>query len=129
MTEAEEILTMIENVSTEMIGMRTANNDINARLNEIDTRVRLYVHQISGFKTIAGLAPQYTCSRDALKRIRPEGWDWLIDFHYGTPFVRMGKKFPKDHANAEVLTPALASEELAELHAIIQALEYERTSK
>ncbi|MGD0776074.1 MAG: hypothetical protein ABSC05_24935 [Candidatus Solibacter sp.] len=68
---------------------------------------------------------QFTRSRDALKEIRPKGWNFamlpLSDFTFlcqashGDPNRTDGPE--SDH---------LRTEELAELHAIIQAVAYER---
>jgi hypothetical protein len=66
--------------------------------------------------------PSYSRSRDALKAIRPEGWKFKTEYFAGqfhtVPFLRNPFALP--------YSPLLPSEELAELHAIIQALEYER---
>ncbi len=62
----------------------------------------------------------YTRSRDALKAIRPKGWKRIII-----------QGFPCSGWSVEIYdgagTPNLPTEELAELHAIIQAIEYERS--
>jgi hypothetical protein len=69
---------------------------------------------------------RYTRSRDALKAIRPEGWQFcvtnyddgqaeIITYHAGELVGEIGQKW-------------LPTEELAELHAIIQAIEYERNN-
>jgi len=80
---------------------------------------------------------KYTRSRDALKSIRPEGWIFLTDCvdleeiadgytqrytaHKNDPSVK--------HEWAHtLLSNFLPTEELAELHAIIQAIAYERNS-
>jgi len=76
----------------------------------------------------------YTRSRDALKAIRPKGW-WIRDCERLSDFVagsegrnyyialrcQTENKIKTVHAYA-------ISEELAELQAIIQAIEYERRS-
>lgn len=121
MTEAETILKLIEEVDPK-------DSD---KLDEIDARVWAIAHGISyeeenrlrEYGKLAGQPPKYTRSRDALKSIRPEGWEWDIYFHYGTPYVTFTKMWP-DPIN--IKTPDLPTEELAELHAIIQAIEYER---
>jgi hypothetical protein len=71
---------------------------------------------------------KYTRSRDALKAIRPE--EWYIDLtqrkHWNEAIV--GHRPSNTGSLQEVLTsPRLPTEELAELHAIIQAIEYERS--
>jgi hypothetical protein len=83
-------------------------------------------------------SPQYTESRDALKAIRPEGWYMSLEprficerFDGGMGFFAFAIK----QTGGEVLQEAtfvqrggalLPTEELAELHAIIQAIAYER---
>jgi len=68
-----------------------------------------------------------TRSRDILKGIRPDGW-----------FLSM-EGWPQDepplwrykislHKIGNFISPPLPTEELAELHAIIQAIEYERNN-
>lgn len=78
-------------------------------------------------------AQKYTRSRDALKAIRPDGWLMNEIFEYkevaslGTRHswhVGLIKKFPEEAVESPGLMP---TEELAELHAIIQAIEWERT--
>ena len=72
---------------------------------------------------------QYTRSRDALKSIRPEGWHIFI-YHFTIGFKA---ELSRDRASMKpILTKQikhLPTEELAELHAIIQAREYERLEK
>lgn len=128
MTSAQKILTMIETVSP---------NDM-AKLNEIDLAVDVFLFPKEWGKSVtgrycspsrAGEYPQYTRSRDALKAIRPEGYSFNVFFCY-----RGDKKYflsstghmeKNPHVNP-IHTPDLATEELAELHAIIQAIECER---
>lgn len=80
---------------------------------------RTKVHPNSN-KTTIWHSPKYTRSRDALKAIRPEGWwvtyiredianFWCVKLAYG---------------NYYIVSPSLPTEELAELHAITQAIEY-----
>lgn len=76
------------------------------------------------------LIVRYTRSRDALKAIRPEGWkSWAFFDGY-----KEGAKFraemfsPHDtYPNNTIQTGWLPAEELAELHAIIQAIAYDRS--
>jgi len=86
------------------------------------------------------IVPKYTRSRDALKDIRPEGFKtWVFFDGY-----REGAKYRAEMFTPEMLDEAkknlkqdghiiqtdwLPTEELAELHAIIQAIEYERKRK
>jgi len=69
---------------------------------------------------ICGDFIKYTRSRDALKAIRPEGWvGWIWSCHAENSCkLNNGVKFTN--------SPGLPTEELAELHAIIQAIEWER---
>ena len=70
------------------------------------------------------LAPKYTRSRDELKAIRPERWVVVIK----EIIKRGGWVCSLRHLNTLYLVNnlAAATEELAELHAIIQAIDYER---
>lgn len=126
---AADILKMIETVSP----------DDTAKLDEIDARVDCYkwgydFHDVNSVEgcfvsyfhkgplpedKYGNLSQKYTRSRDALKAIRPEGWWFGICGAYWCDF---GKKLDERKP-----TPELPTEELAELHAIIQAIEYERT--
>lgn len=70
---------------------------------------------------------KYTRSRDALKAIRPDGWQVSITGPYRNEngsyamlnIWEIGEEIQID-------TPTLPTEELAELHAILQAINYER---
>lgn len=122
-----------------------------AKLDEIDARVFCYLegaqfvemvdsrHQsyhwlpeftkrscISGKTYNEALYCKWTRSRDALKAIRPEGWS----LHGG----QIGK-FAEYQASKWTVPPVifyaavdLPTEELAELHAILQAIQYERSN-
>lgn len=72
---------------------------------------------------------QYTRSRDALKTIRPEGW-WFecCKICDGTYMAELhdDRGCIDDDEGITVKAWYLKNEELAELHAIIQAIEYER---
>lgn len=112
-----------------------------AKLDEIDARVacmlcfsgsefvavsdsrNFYSYRMGAAHISVAMAtvPKYTRSRDALKAIRPEG---LYFFARQNPSGR----FYGDDANGDYPSPALPTEELAELHAIIQAIDYERTT-
>ena len=125
---AQEILSLIENVDP-------ADT---AKLDEIDFRVNHYIvaHRIGYEKPYCDAwkqarirnadCPQYTRSRDALKAIRPEGWNLEIKVWgksqarctiWKRPFCDTGIRFSR----------WLPTEELAELHCIIKAIEHERT--
>ena len=76
---------------------------------------------------------RYTRSRDALKAIRPEGWspigygyDKEIGHFAGGWSYSLYKVTPDFKLRTTVNIANQKSEELAELHAIIQAVEYER---
>ena len=70
--------------------------------------------------------PEFSRSRDALKAIRPKGWFFAIR-HEGL-FCASPKWDCKGSSKEKHLYgPFFPTEELAELHAIIQAIEYERT--
>jgi hypothetical protein len=71
---------------------------------------------------------RFTRSRDALKSIRPSGWTFLCDNRSsGTDLTYyppgLLEKYP---SLSEIRTGVLPTEELAELHAIIQAITHER---
>lgn len=72
--------------------------------------------------------PKFSRSRDALKAIRPEGWF----FNIGHNESNSGGLFAcsmYSHTNSPLKnSPDLPTEELAELHAIIQAIEWERNN-
>lgn len=91
---------------------------------------------------IGGRSKRFTRSRDALKAIRPDGWGFRIDTK--VTFVRSDltlcdcsawppKQLEKiisdrdgDSVSNVLESTSLKTEELAELHAIIQAIAYER---
>lgn len=90
---------------------------------------------------------EYTRSRDALKAIRPEGYSWFCLDHKDTTedwecridftpqskplwektWGRLLKKVP--NPLVQVFSPTLPTEELAELHAIIQAIQWSRDNE
>jgi len=127
---AQDILKMIEEVDP----------SDTAKLDEIDARVHhLLVTTRLGsnlpcderwFKARKknGDCPQYTRSRDALKTIRPDGWS--------PSFRAMTHDIERDLYCSELMTQDgwvqskfVPTEELAELHAILQAIAYERSQK
>lgn len=72
---------------------------------------------------------KYTRSRDALKAIRPKGWDYncgrrMGAFDVGENYLAW---FRGEDRSAH--SKPLPTEELAELHAIIQAIAHERGEK
>lgn len=137
---AQEILKLIEEVDP-------ADT---AKLDEIDARTYCFVNggdyerhfrgqffglcsKMWGNHNVETSTPLYTRSRDALKAIRPEGWAVQIQsFDYlDNPQKHwnaiLGKSICHDgHVDGGSLSPDLPTEELAELHAIIQAIDYER---
>jgi len=127
MTEAStKILELIENVSPDNSG----------ELDEIDFCVSEYLgNKDTETERRQGYAwKSYARSRDALKSIRPEGWkfnikyDWVIDRYVCTGCSDYKKPDNINTQYAKVCSPYLENitEELAELHAIIQAKAYER---
>jgi hypothetical protein len=111
--EMKELLKLIENVD---------HTDSDA-LDEIDYRVFKFIHG----RAVPNRAARYTRSRDALKAIRPDGWFFqagILGRGYECFAYRL-KELDQDFFE----TTYLPTEELAELHAIIQAIEYERSNK
>lgn len=70
-------------------------------------------------------AHEYTRSRDALKAIRPDGYALVIGKIWPDYFTIARIFHVKDPVAFE--TKEMKTEELAELHAVIQAIAYERT--
>lgn len=105
-----------------------------AKLDEIDARVACFLENwdYEGAKINSGIScialakhsdKKYTSSRDALKSIRPNGWWFDIEMigSEGVMVTAYNDKTKLDHKDY--------TEELAELHAIIQAIAYEREMK
>ncbi|MBC3540621.1 hypothetical protein ACFSC6_12085 [Rufibacter sediminis] len=134
MTEVKTILNLIE----------TVDPADTAKLDEIDARLWCFVNKwgYSAHKRlimsdrlavkvnnkndwITGI-PEYTRSRDALKAIRPKGYELRI-YNYANddePFVICGMSNEK----FRIATPPLKTEELAELHANIQTIAHDRSN-
>ena len=124
MVEAKEILEMIGNVSPDRLHM----------LDKIDAYVHCYImnvpysdqilHSVKSAKYgYAGIEANYVRSRNGLKGIRPEGWTFSVDAtlpEAGIEFVFHKKGFQP------IVGKSLPTEELAELHAIIQVIEHDR---
>lgn len=73
-------------------------------------------------------APQYTRSRDALKSIRPDGWCFSVIATNPTFRHCISTQIKKDGSFEDCCqSPRLLTEELAELHAIIKVIEWERS--
>jgi len=128
MTDARKILEMIENVAVDDV----------AALDEIDLVVWEYRHKAAypetWFGPVGDMKPLYppkvTRSRDALKAIRPEGYTLRLHYEHrevpeGYCAVIENDSFAFD---SYMDAHPLPTEELAELHAIIQAIEYERNA-
>lgn len=73
-----------------------------------------------------GIIPEYTRSRDALKAIRPDGWEFKFDSDCGNNICAMWRGIDDGVKIKEILSKFLPTEELAEIHAILQAINYER---
>lgn len=131
---AAEILKLIE----------TVDPSDTAKLDEIDARVCIYLRpkkaahlasSIAGFREkgtprptdlelLSGRVEQVTRSRDALKQIRPEG-----DWSYASEGCGQSHWFDMNLNGWSTTQFGLPTEELAELHAIIQSLEWERNNE
>jgi len=107
-----EILKMIE----------TVDPSDTAKLDEIDARVFNYVADFDYTPTIQ-CPYQYTRSRDALKAIRPEGWQLKMNILPDRALYQI-----KHLKSGDLMATELPTEELAELHSIIQAIEHERST-
>jgi hypothetical protein len=149
MTEAEAILKMIESVDP---ADEAKLDEIDARVwcwrsdcdyggGDFDNGSTFKAIPKRGappfFKSIP-LWERYTRSRNALKSIRQEGWRIkAAEYFQGGFCFELSKYFPPpkgvhvlrdgDALKVSPLT-GLPTEELAELHAIIQAIEYERSA-
>lgn len=132
MTEAEKILKMIEGVSPEdEISLRVIEAQVWCWLKgfeygQLNLMGRL-VYRNNGRLKVKNTYPKYTRSRDALKAIRPNGWSLTVVCNCGLP-ASIARMYNEDTFISPVTTPDLPTEELAELHAIIQAIEYERNN-
>jgi hypothetical protein len=114
---AQKILNLIENVDP---------ND-SAALDEIDAKTHMFWMDCQDYPAPSWPSmgkPKYTRSRDALKSIRPDGWAFEISALQDAYVCHLNStniSFRFDIDSAELTT-----EELAELHAIIQAIAHER---
>lgn len=120
---SKEILELIENVDP-------SDTDT---LDEIDGLFWGYYYK-EGCQQSKGGRP--TRSRDALKSIRPEGWQYRLEHDFGSDcflftMTKWGARcVPKKYIDGQWdISKPIKTEELAELHAIIQAIEWERKSK
>jgi len=126
MKDHEIILKMIEE----------ADPSDTAKLDEIDEKTHRFLHGSIRPKIEHRFIVQYTRSRDALKAIRPEGWmiqlshSWSIN-KFRFSMVKFGDTKHEKTINYMGYSSEWChrTEELAELHAIIQAIAYERAQK
>lgn len=124
MITAQKILKMIENVSL---------NDT-AKMDEIDDLVHEYMTGVFPNRDY-NRVKKYTRSRDALKAIRPDVWVLTTSYITGYDHSKINGYHATMRKNGDSLQAlhysdslyAHETEELAELHAIIQAIDYERT--
>lgn len=76
---------------------------------------------------ICGEFYKYTRSRDALKAIRPNGWLPYLTSDYDGTFVFSFVDGNNTRRHFVLHSKKLTKEELAELHAIVQVIAYQRT--
>lgn len=98
-----------------------------AALDEIDAKVQWYI----GITQEPIVLPiSYTRSRDALKAIRPEGWEFDVCNVFGCKDGSYEYTVYNGKHSIESPSPPLGrrfkTEELAELHAIIKAIAHDR---
>lgn len=101
-------------------------------LDNIDTFVHILINDIAGNEKY--IHPrQYTRSRDALKAIRPDGWepsayhpDCIIGCFHDGWYFNLKRLTQFEELRKTAYSMQHKTEELAELHAIIQAIAYER---
>lgn len=120
----KQILELIENVDPE---------DTQA-LDEIDLAVLKYLHgddwkrfttTIEG-RVVAEADSMFCTSRDALKSIRPEGKNSYASIEQDYDWSWSASIENLDRNGGTYHSPQLPTEELAELHAIIQAISHDR---
>lgn len=118
-----EILRMIETVDpSDVGGMEKIDDWVWCFLNGYDFTKALQDHTL--YKAhIRGAIEKYTRSRDALKAIRPEGMQFQITCK--ELYSRLGYCCRISRWSVTWFE----TEELAELHAIIQAIAYERSAQ
>ena len=137
MNEADKILKMIEEVDpsdTDTLDEIDAYAHILACIPAVRDRM-LSTDETIGkwlkYRMKRKDAPQYTRSRDALKTIRPDGYNFDIECST-TPSCPFGDYSWDCTAWKDAIKIAtsnqLPTEELAELHAIIQAIQWERNN-
>ncbi|MCF0055497.1 hypothetical protein [Dyadobacter sp. CY356] len=100
--------------------------EFQARIGVGGNKWRVFVPKENGEMVIWWKPIKYTRSRDALKAIRPDGWIFDINWMSGNAYCSVSKgKFSYDDF-VSFLAEDLLTEELAELHAVIQAIAHER---
>lgn len=115
MTDVETILKMIE----------TVDPADSAKLDEIDRAVYQFVDGSPLGWTVIPREMRYSRSRDALKSIRPRGWNFaILPLSDGTFCCRGSYGDPNRTDGPD--SDNLRSEELAELYVIVQAVAHDR---
>ncbi len=135
----------VEDIIKKMI--ETVDPNDTAKLDEIDARVGFYLGEHKNLQEYYqgkdqnakiehaifwGHITKYTRSRDALKAIRPEGYMWTVECRVNdvsrcqawSNVANHPTFYGRKSANTN---EGLPTEELAELHAILQAIAYERS--
>jgi hypothetical protein len=114
-TDAQPIINLIE----------TLNPANDAEMAGIDAQVWHYVHGNDAVPPLTGY-PRYTRSRDVLKAIRPAGF--LVKIENWEKFTAVyGCFILPDGTLADFDSGQGTTEELAELHVILQGIAYSRT--
>jgi len=84
--------------------------------------------QIHGTEVHSNI-PDFTSSRDALKSVRPKGWNFRTYRYFDGKISYFHCGMDKNTPFSSICANSLPTEELAELHAIIQAIQWERDNK
>lgn len=95
------------------------------KLSDIDGLVHVLIKEIAGPSTYVRYR-EYTRSRDALKAICPEGWKLGISWETSEECTALLYTWNGTDDFISYRGHKLPNAELAELHAIIQAIAYER---
>ncbi len=140
MTEAAKILQMIESVSIDDTDMLDEIDELTVSYLGGKVEERFYGDSLVVREETFGFGfyqpvRKYTRSRDAIKSIRPDGWTFQLytasksgepykykDLRYQCNFNFWDGYIYKNGNSEELIT-----EELAELHAVIQAIDFERS--
>lgn len=99
-----------------------------AKLDEIDARLHHFLNSTTAPSPNACDYPRYTRSRDALKDIRPKDWRYTIEMDANGTSCCMASIGKSGHL-CGMASEDMATEELAELNAIIRVLHYNQTSR